>query len=39
MLCAVLIIIISTLTLQVHQVLFLTLSVFPMCKKYSISEV
>ena len=36
---AVLIVIISTLTLQVHQVLFLTLSVFPMCKKYSISEV
>jgi hypothetical protein len=35
----VLIIIISTLTLQVHQVLFLTLSVFPKCKKYSISEV
>ena len=35
----VLIIIISTLALQVHQVLFLTLSVFPMCKKYSISEV
>ena len=36
---AVLIIIISTLTLQVHQVLFLTLSVFPKCKRYSISEV
>ena len=36
---AVLIIIISTLTLQVRQVLFLTLSVFPKCKKYSISEV
>jgi len=35
----VLIIIISTLTLQVHQVLFLPLSVFPKCKKYSISEV
>ena len=36
---AVIIIIISTLTLQVHQVLFLTLSVFPKRKKYSISEV
>jgi hypothetical protein len=36
---AVLIIIISTLTLQVRQALFLALSVFPMCKKYSISEV
>jgi len=35
----VLIVIISTLTLQVHQVLFLALSVFPECKKYSISEV
>jgi hypothetical protein len=35
----VLIIIISTLTLQVRQALFLALSVFPMCKKYSISEV
>ena len=35
----VLIIIISTLTLQVRQVLFLTFSVFPKCKKYSMSEV
>jgi hypothetical protein len=35
----VLIIIISTLTLQVHQALFLPLSFFPMCKEYSISEV
>ena len=35
----VLIIIISTLTLQVHQVLFLQLFFFPKCKNYSISEV
>jgi len=35
----VIIVIISTLTLQVRQVLFLTLSVLGKCKKYSIPKV
>jgi|YNPBryulayer2012_1023412.scaffolds.fasta_scaffold20603_2 hypothetical protein len=37
--CGVIIVIISTLTLQVRQVLFLTLSVLGKCKKYSIPKV